>query len=736
MPSLTSFDDLGDNNQAENKPEGPIWKIDLDDPSQEEKIRKWLVGEITFLREEDQDRMRQIQRNMALYKGIQYNDQNTRNFRDDPREVNRLKRPRKIVVNHLYDLTEQRVSKLVKFRPAVAALPTHDDYPDRLASKTVEEWIKHIFYQENLDGEIAPEVARTGSVQGEGYLFIEWDPEKGEEHPDSIKEREENDGKVMIPLMGDDDKPQVDEQGKTIMIEKVIKVGDVCHEPEFAYNMFLEKTDDFKRCNYAFRRKIWDVDELKAKYPSKAGSIKATEDANTYDFESMEVRKLGNRVLTYYFYHKDHPQLPGGREIHFTPDVILINRKSRYSHGGFPFERWDDVPVPGERHAVSFYNNVRALTSQYNNLTNMIVRSQALMAHAKWVTPAGACKIEQLGNDHTIVQYKGQIPPQLVQANPTGAELFKFREQLKEEFQQLAGVFGVSRGEPPPGIKAGVALQFLSEQENERSNAAILSWNDFIRRVAIKTLSVAADFYDPSDERTIRVMGRDNEWMIKELDPEDLNRDYDLRIQNTSALPQSKAARIQTLLDLNEQFPNQLTPERVLDMLDFAQEQKFVDAASAAVKASEAENYKILEEGDGPGTVEDYEDHIIHWQTHITKLQEHQFKAQIPKKHQEDFKKHVKAHEMLMAEKAKVDPGFAEKLATLELYPLFFKEVKPTDGETEIIPPGPAGGPLQPVPELPQGAFETPPAEAPPISDQGGLEAVQPVAPNINPGAQ
>ena len=35
------------------------------------------------------------------------------------------------------------------------------------------------------------------------------------------------------------------------------------------------------------------------------------------------------------------------------------------------------------------------------------------MGHAKWVMPRGACKIESLGNDNTIVQYQGPVPPQM-----------------------------------------------------------------------------------------------------------------------------------------------------------------------------------------------------------------------------------------------------------------------------------------------------------------------------------
>lgn len=699
--------------------------MQLDDSNQEDNILKWLNGELNYIKEEDQERIRQIQRNLALYKGIQYNDQNTRNFKDDPRQVNRLRNPRKLVVNHLYDLTEQRVSRIVKFRPAVAALPTHDEYQDRLAAKTVEAWIKHMFYMNELDGNLGPAIARSAQVTGEGYNFIEWDPDMGEEHPTSKKAREK-DGKVDVPLLDNSGKQAFDDKGNPIRIEQEVKVGDVRFKHELTTNMFLEKKNSFEDVNYAFRCQIWDVDELRLKFPESASKIKATEDVQIYDFERMESRKGSNQVVAYYFYHKDKHFLPGGREIFFTSNVVLKNEKLPYSHGRLPFTRFKDVDIPHERYGVSFYNNVKQLTSQYNNVTNMIVRAQALMAHAKWVMPAGACKLEQLGNDHTVVQYKGPTPPQMVQANPTPTELFKFREQIKEEFQQISGVFGVSRGEPPPGVKAGVALQFLNEQENERSNSNVLAWNEFIRDTAVMSLSVAKDFYEPSDERTIRVVGKNNQWIVKELDPDDLNRDYDIRIQNTSALPRSKAARTQTLLDLNESFPEQVSAERVLDMLDFSQEQKFIDGRTQAVKTAEIENDKILE-GGGAGEVFDWEDHIVHWEIHVRDLQGYNFKTDTPKKTRENFIDHIRAHERLMLDRAKLNPIFAERLAALKQFPLIFKEA--------IIPAQPLPGELPGVP--PQGLQEQQPPQPnqpPPISEQGGLQAEIPKQPNIQVG--
>ena len=140
-------------------------------------------------------------------------------------------------------------------------------------------------------------------------------------------------------------------------------------------------------------------------------------------------------------------------------------------------------------HGVSFFEQIKGLTGTYNNLTNMLIRNAVMVSHPKWFVPAGSVALDRLGNDITIAQYKGPTPPSLAVPPSIPADLFKFRDALKEEFQQISGVFGVSRGEPPAGIKAGVALQFLSEQESERYNELVLKWNEVIRQGAEMTIA-------------------------------------------------------------------------------------------------------------------------------------------------------------------------------------------------------------------------------------------------------
>jgi len=324
------------------------------------------------------------------------------------------------------------------------------------------------------------------------------------------------------------------------------------------------------------------------------------------------------------------------------------------------------------------------------------------------MVPAGSASIDKLGNDVTIVQYKGPTPPTLAVAQTTPPEVYSFRTQLKEEFQQISGVFGVSRGEPPPGIKAGVALQFLSEQESERYNELVLKWNEVIRQTAEMSLQVMADFVDDSDERTIRTLGKNQEYMTEFFKAADLNHDFDIRIQNSSALPKSVAARTQTLLDLSERFPTQFTAEQVIDMLDLAQSDKFVDSATVAVRTAEAETEKLLEANQKQAEAmqpQEFENHLIHWRTHTKQIQEFSFKYKTPPDKQKNLIDHVLVHEMFMIEQAKINAKFSEMLAQLELFPMFYRLPQPAPAP-EVMPEeaqamGATGGPFAQEPNLP-----------------------------------
>ena len=644
----------------------PIWTIgDLDDNENETQVLKWLNAEIDFLRQENRDRTDEVRKHYQLYKGLSLE----RIARSDERDrlVDRNRVQRKVVINHLYDLTEQRVARFVKFKPSVAILPTNDEFSDKQASKLAKRIFDHIKYIQRYDLK-NQDAVRIKEIAGESYLFIEWNADLGPEHPASKRARENGE---KVPLLDVNGEPELGEDGKPIMIEDKVCIGDVEMSVVRPENMLFQRIKEPEMVEYCFRIRYDLVDNLKLKYPEKAHKIKANTDPNHFDFtQPKDERGLKSRTIYFEFWHKGTDGIPDGRHIIFTPDTILKNTMNPYTHKEFPFECLKSIQIPGEMHARSFYINARQIATQINNLTTMVLRNQKMASAPKWMVPRGAVKLEQLHNDISIVQYQGPVAPQLAQSNPTPLEIFNFRQQMKEDLQQISGITGVSRGEPPPGIKAGIALQFLNEQENNRFNGEISQYNEFQRRVAIKTLSVVGDYYENDDERTIDIVGKHDEFTRVGVDVTKLSKPFDVRIQNSSALPESKAARIQTLLDLSERFPEAVPQEVLIDLIDFGQSEKYIDEAAAAVRAAEVEVEK-QNEGETIDP-ERYEFHIQHWGIHVTDIQKPGFRG-LPKKIQQLKKDHIMAHEMHMLEVAKDNPTYLERLRVLRQFPLFFK---------------------------------------------------------------
>ena len=564
-----SFDELSDLEDAKNaRILKPFWAINQDS---EDEILKWVTGEFNFLVEDAKDRIESIHKNVASYKGLQYEAQSSkRSTINGVIDENKTK-VNKIVVNHLHDLTESHVSRAVKYRPGISVSPANgEEFNDAVSAKMAKGFLDHIWYEKNFREGMFPGIVRDSKVAGEDYLFIEWNPDLGDELPAYSKKKE----------MGSDTIKTSDNQ--EIKLEKPVRIGEVEYEQVCADSVFLQKKKKFNEVEYCFRVRPLNVEDLKAMYPEAAGSIKTDLGTQYFDYDTMQMKKMQNEALLVTFWHKPTERLPKGKKVVFVKEKILESDDFPYKHKRLPFVRLPDLELPNERHAISYFHNIRPMTSMYNNLTNMIIRNQLLVSHPKWVMPAGAAKLESLGNDITIVQYKGGVAPQLVSMAATPAEIFSFRKELKEEFQTLSGVHGVSRGEPPAGVKAGVAMQFLNEQENERANNFMLKINEFLRLVADMTISVAGQYYKKSDNRMIKIQGKNNEWMLKHFDPEWLNSSFDIRVANSSALPESKAQRTQNIIELNESFPGMFTNEQVLEMLDLANAEKFVDAAIAA----------------------------------------------------------------------------------------------------------------------------------------------------------
>ena len=634
------------------------------DKNNDKAVLEWCAKVVESLEKQAVNRNMKMRKNLEAYRGAVSTTK-----RSDLRRSERqfLQKVNKFVVNHLHDMTETRISQLCRIKPSVEVLPTNDEYEDRNAAKAVKYLMDHIWYINNVE-ELRQKMLRNTFIFGESYCFVLWNKDKGDLHPSYVKARDRG---IDLQLM-DRDQPILDELGNEIGIDMnmPIKVGDIDYHVEVPWRVYLQRQKSFDKVEYCFRVSIESTETLKKLYPEKENKLKSSVNIKAYDSSNLTDHLLEEESVVYEMYHKETKFCPKGYYVKFTKDTILEMDYLPFSHGKLPIIRMTDMDIPEVLNGVSTYEMVRPIQSMHDNLSTLLAKNIYMMGHAKWVMPRGACKIESLGNDNTIVQYQGPVAPQMLQTMPNPPEAYNFRNMLRDEMGQIYGIQGVSRGQPPKGITAAVALQFLNEQEQERNSTTVIKHNEMLKDLAKMTISVAGDYYDVDDGRMVRIVGKNNKYAIRHFDTANLSKNYDVRLELGTGLPESKAGKVQRIVEVMQMKPDLLSNERWIDLLDLGNSDKMNSLITVGVRAAESENEDMMA-GRPVADPEEFEDHITHWKVHTKAIQERTFKEECPLEYRKEVLEHIAVHEYLMIEKAQQNPLFQAKLAELPLFPIF-----------------------------------------------------------------
>lgn len=618
----------------------------------DEEVLDWLNSVSDTLIRQSEQRSRSQRENMFHYRGVSLRKAD----RNRDYTGKRLQKIQRLVVNHLFDLTETKVSQMNRLKPAVEILPTNQEWEDRSAAKVCDLLIKHLWNLNNVDY-LMQKQHRQARIFGESFIFVDWDASAGDLHPMYVKARDFGITELEI-------------DGETHDLDKEVKTGDLTYDLEVPWRVLLQRKVKFEDVEYLFRVKIEETSSLQKRYPKKKKEIKKSDDLRAFDIDSLSQRLLEEHTITFEFTHIGTEHVPDGAYIKFSKDCILERSEHKFTHKGLPCIRLTDMDVPDILNGVSKYEMIIPIQDMINNGETLIAKNIYLTAHAKWMMPRGACKIEQLGNDNTIVQFQGPIAPQLVQHASNAPEVYSWVDGLKQKMQTIYGSHGISRGEVPKGITAASALQFLNELENERATTDIAKHGFMVKDLAKMSLAVAGDKYDINDGRMVRIVGENNKFLIRHFDTANLNKNYDIRIDLSTGLPETKSARYQRVLDALQRNPQMLSPERWEELLEFGNEKKMQSLISEAVRSADSENEDLMS-GEPVGLPEEWEDHIVHWEAHVRHMQSRSFKEEATPEVRKAFKEHLRVTEEAMFLKMQTSPQFEGHLARLKTFPIF-----------------------------------------------------------------
>lgn len=639
MVESITFEDL---EQAERIDyQKPFWAMDL---SNDDVVITWLKAEYNRIKNDNSDRYEKAKNNYLRYKGFQYF-----NTVYQPRDVleSGKKYSPQMVIPLISDAVDEKVARLMELKPFVEPIPRHDETSDKKDTRMAKSFLSYVDYTQKLDQKFT-KVLKSSKIGGESFLWIRWNPDLGENMPEAK------------------------------MANKFVPMGDLEIVHKTLFNIKYPKLPSWEMTPYVYIEEFVPTEALKRDYPEHADKITQDTDCKMFDYSTMSEIELKGYTRKVYFYYKNDKYLPQGYEAIYANSVLLKKGDNPYAHGGFPLERIVDIENDEENSGQSFIDKVKSIAAQGNNVMNAMIKMLMLAGYAKWFVEEGSVDEDHLNNDINIVKVKrGADKPILAQSNPVGEAHFKIFDLFENLFYKMSKSNSVIRGEPPPGVTAGVALQYVSESESRRLSSDVQTLNQFVINVYDKALQTAGQFYGKDEKRKMMILGKDNKWETIGLDVSSIAKPYAIVLKSVSGLSDSKAVRIQQTLDMEDRFPGMVPREQVAEITGFAQGgEKFLDIAGRAARAAEDENEYMQETGQQIEPVE-WEDLITHWKIHVQAVQPLDFKMKAPQEVQKTMYNHILATEMMMMDHARKNPTFNQLLLALPGFPMLMEPETP-----------------------------------------------------------
>jgi hypothetical protein len=413
-----------------------------------------------------------------------------------------------------------------------------------------------------------------------------------------------------------------------------------------------------------------DIDDLKVRYPDKAAAIADAKDQAAR--RGSEESQSGNEVFVYTYWHKSIPAIEKGRKIVMLEECVLESVEHPFSGAPLNIVRLTDIDLEGNLHGYSFLNNLAVPQIALNKLYTLQYTNIALGSHIYWLIHSSArVGKDRVRNSASILQWSGVHKPEIATFRTVGVEIPSMIEKLEQRILTISRIQQTSRGELPANVEAGIAIRILEEQEQQSALPDIKKVNAAIEKLFSLSLGIVGDKYDPKDGRTLRVLGKDGEYLVETLDTAKLSGPYDIKTRKATALSKSKALMTQEITQLEAMRPGTFSSEQIYDLLELGDKNKFYDVATAAKRTADWENQMMREEKE---ILEPQagEYHLVHWRSHMLEIQTPTFRARASEEVREAFENHIGITEMLLTEQAKQSIKLASELATEDYFPAFY----------------------------------------------------------------
>lgn len=531
------------------------------------KLVAWVQSEYERAKQARQSKQLQWYINMSYFFGLQWIETTRRTLPNGYADKIMLpRRPyyaQKKVINRTRAFVRTELSKFLSSPPTVVSVPsTAEDQDIRAAFAAEQAW------QSISDAKKFRTHFRSAAwwmvVTGNGFIKTYWDNDR----TDPLSQQQ----------------------------------GDICFGNITPFHLFVPdlREENIEDQPYLINAYVKPVDWVKNYYGDALKGIDispSVSSANSILEEGYLNLSQGNRqpdsVVLFETWIKPGTTsiLPEGGVIHTVDDkLISINRGWPYEHGMYPYTQFSHIPT-GTFYADSPLVDTNTLQKEYNTLRSEISEAGRRMARPQLLAAEGSIVPSKMTNEPgLIIQYRpGLPPPQPMPLSPLPEYYVNQMPQVLTDWEDLTGQHDVSRGQAPPGVTAGTAINYLQEKDDQYLTPQYQNVEEGTERVATQTVGLFVQYVDMP--RKIKVIGADGAFDTLMLSGADIKNGTDIRVEEGSAVGQSRAAQDAKVMDQFSLGIIDRVEARML--LSSGGAQRSQDLMSVAEKKAQRENIKM-----------------------------------------------------------------------------------------------------------------------------------------------
>jgi hypothetical protein len=549
-----------------------------------------------------------------------------------------------MVVNLIQPAVRTELAKLTKQRPVCRVVSASSDFDDKDEARVKNAILDHIWRRIGLDS-VFQEGLLWAILTGTGFYIPYWNADAGDLIPEYAIRTDEF-GNPVLDESGSPI-PEVDETGAYV-VSGYMRTGEIAVDAVGPFSVLLDPlATDVHSVRWFFRERLTDIDDVENIYgvrvPAESVGVLSYLDAKVLGSRKVEGK---NVCVLKEYWERPSRKRPLGAYVVFASDTILYSGDNPYADAQVPLPLAvvRHIPVPGRIYGDSAITQLVPPQVQYNKLRSQLIEVKNIMAWPKILAPKGALYTNPTSRPGEIVEFNASYGrPEFWTPPPMPAYVIRELDRAKEEMIEISGIHEATRGAIPSNVRSGVAIAYITEQDETRLNVTAHSYEDAISLTATYILRLARKYY--VEPRVVRIVGSDRSTKVIQFYGRDIPEDVDVHVESGSSMPKSLIAKQQLLLDLwNARVITD--PAVMLKLLEFGNLEDLYHDADLDIDQAAREN-DMMAAGAVP-QVEDFHVHELHIREH-NKFRKTQRYEGLPPEIKAIFAEHVAAHQQYIA---------------------------------------------------------------------------------------